>query len=40
MIPFVVVAGGLGKRLGAGKPKQYLLINGKPIFISYNRSFS
>ena len=31
MIPFVVVAGGLGKRLGAGKPKQYLLINGKPI---------
>jgi len=31
MIPFVVVAGGLGKRLGGCQPKQYLLIKGKPI---------
>ena len=31
MIPFIVVAGGLGKRLGVDEPKQYLLLNGKPI---------
>ena len=31
MIPFIVVAGGLGKRLGSTEPKQYFLIDGKPI---------
>lgn len=31
MIPFIVVAGGLGKRFGSIEPKQYFLIDGKPI---------
>ena len=31
MVPFVVVAGGLGKRLDLNEPKQYFLIDGKPI---------
>ncbi len=27
----VIVAGGAGKRMGAGLPKQFLLLNGKPL---------
>lgn len=31
MIPFIVVAGGVGKRLKADEPKQYIELGGKPI---------
>ncbi len=34
MIYGVVLAGGVGSRMGnVGKPKQYLLVGGKPILI-------
>ena len=29
----IIFAGGSGKRMGAGMPKQFLEINGKPIII-------
>lgn len=28
----IIVAGGAGKRFGADKPKQFLLLNKKPMF--------
>ena len=29
----IIVAGGLGKRFGSAKPKQFLLLNKKPMFL-------
>lgn len=29
----VILAGGIGSRMGGDKPKQYLTIKGKPIII-------
>ena len=43
----IVVAGGSGTRMGASTPKQFLLLNGKPIlmhtieqFYAYNQQIS
>lgn len=30
-IPYIIVAGGVGKRMNSTEPKQYLEVNGKPI---------
>lgn len=33
MLTFIITAGGVGKRMGGSIPKQFLLLNGKPILM-------
>lgn len=33
MLTFIITAGGIGKRMGGSTPKQFLLLNGKPILM-------
>lgn len=33
MLTFIITAGGLGKRMGGSTPKQFLLLNGKPLLM-------
>lgn len=36
----VIVAGGLGQRMGTSEPKQFLLLNGRPLLMHTIESFS
>ncbi|WP_300661218.1 2-C-methyl-D-erythritol 4-phosphate cytidylyltransferase [Fluviicola sp.] len=33
MLTFIITAGGIGKRMGGSTPKQFLLLNGKPLLM-------
>lgn len=33
MLTFIITAGGIGKRMGGSIPKQFLLLNGKPLLM-------
>ncbi|WP_343747255.1 2-C-methyl-D-erythritol 4-phosphate cytidylyltransferase [Fluviicola sp.] len=33
MLTFIITAGGIGKRMGGATPKQFLLLDGKPVLI-------
>ncbi len=35
----ILVAGGVGKRMGTTTPKQYLMLDGKPVFVHSIRQF-